>query len=65
MKNRITLILLGLVILVVLLMVADPGFQEKVKALIGHLGSWLGIDWGPIRKWRSAAIFYHLLRLPA
>ena len=65
MKNRIIPILLGLVILFVLLMVADPGFQEKVKALVGYLSNWLGIDWGPIRKWRSAEILYHLLRLPA
>ncbi len=64
MKNRITLILLGSVILFVLMMVSDPGFQEKVKALIGHLGGWLGIDWEPIRRWRSAEILYQLLRLP-
>ena len=56
MKKKIIPILLALVILFVLLMVINPGFQEKIYGLIDYLSKWLGIDWGAIRGWRSAKL---------
>jgi hypothetical protein len=65
MKKKIVPILLVLVFLFVLLMVADSGFREKIGDIIGHVSSWLGVDWGPIRRWRSAELLYHLSLLLA
>ena len=56
MKKKIIPILLALVILFVLLTVINPGFREKIHVVIGYLSNWLGIDWGPIRGWRSAKL---------
>jgi hypothetical protein len=56
MKKKIVPILLALVILFVLLTLINPGFREKINAVIGYVSSWLGIDWGPIRGWRSAEL---------
>jgi hypothetical protein len=60
MKKKIVPILLVLVILFVMFMVVDAGFREKVGNIIGHVSGWLGIDWGPLRRWRSAELLYHL-----
>lgn len=65
MKKKIVPILLVLVLLFVMLMVVDSGFREKVGVIIGHVSSWLGIDWGPIRRWRSAELLHHLSSLLA
>ena len=65
MKKRIVPILLVLVLLFVMLMVVDSGYREKVRIIIGHISSWLGIDWGPIRRWRSAELLYLLSSLLA
>jgi hypothetical protein len=60
MKKKIVPVLLVLVFLFVMLMVADSGFREKIGAIISHVSSWLGVDWGPIRRWRTAELLYHL-----
>jgi len=65
MKKKIVPILLVLVLLLVILMVVDLGFQEKVGVIIGHVSSWLGIDWGPTRRWKSADLLYRLSSLLA
>jgi 5-deoxy-D-glucuronate isomerase len=65
MKKKIVPILLVLVVLFVLLMVVDSGFREKVGAIVGYVSGWLGVDWGPIRRWRSAELLYHLSSLLA
>ena len=65
MKKKIVPILLVLVLLFVMLMVVDSGFREKIGVIIGHISSWLGIDWGPIRRWRSAELLYQLSSLLA
>ncbi len=63
MKHRILSILAALVIVFVFLIVLDPGFREKVKVILAHLSDWFGIDWGPIKRWRSAELIHHLARL--
>ena len=65
MKKRIVPILLVLVLLFVMLMVVDPGYREKLRVIIGHISSWLGIGWGPIRRWGSAELLYLLSSLLA
>ena len=65
MKKKIVPILLVLVLLFVMLMVVDSEFREKVRVIIGNVSSWLGIDWGPIRRWRSAELLYRLSSLLA
>jgi hypothetical protein len=65
MKKKIVPILLVLVLLFVMLMVADSGFREKLRVIIGQVSSWLGIDWGPIKRWRSAELLYLLSSLLA
>ncbi len=65
MKKKIVPILLVLVLLFVMLMVVDSGFREKVRVIIGHVSSWLDIDWGPITRWRSAELLHHLSSLLA
>jgi hypothetical protein len=65
MKKKIVPILLVLVFLFVLLMVVNSGFRERIGDIISHVSSWLGVDWGPIRKWRSAELLYHLSLLLA
>jgi hypothetical protein len=60
MKKKIVPILLVLVFLFVILMVADSGFREKVGDIVGYVSSWLGVDWGPIKRWRTAELLYHL-----
>lgn len=65
MKKKIVPIFLVLVLLFVMVMVVDSGFREKVGVIIGHVSSWLGIDWGPIRRWRSAELLHHLSSLLA
>ena len=47
---------LALVIFLVLLILIDPGFREKVRVIVAHVNSWLGIDWGSLKKWRSAEL---------
>ena len=63
MKKKIVPILIALVVLFVMVIVVDSGFREKVRAIIVHISSWLGIDWGPIRRWKSAELLYHLSSL--
>jgi hypothetical protein len=65
MKKKIVPIFLVLVLLFVMLMVVDSGFREKLRVVIGQVSSWLGIDWGPIRRWRSAELLHHLSNLLA
>ncbi len=65
MKKKIVPILLVLVVLFVMLMVVDSEFREKLRVIIGQVSSWLGIDWGPIRRWMSAELLYHLSGLLA
>ena len=54
MKKKIVPILIALVVLFVMVIVVDSGFREKVRAII---------DWGPIRRWKSAELLYHLSSL--
>jgi len=56
MKKKIVPIFLALLILLVLLTVINPGFREKIQVVIGYINDWLGLDWGPIRGWRSAKL---------
>ena len=56
MRKKILPMALALVIFLVLLILIDPGFREKVRVLVGYLNSWLGIDWGSLKKWRSAEL---------
>jgi hypothetical protein len=65
MQKKIAPILVVLVILFVLLVAVDPELREKVKAIIAHLNSWLGIDWGPMKRWRTAERLYSNLSLLA
>jgi hypothetical protein len=65
MKKKIVPIFLVLVLLFVMVMVVDSGFREKLRVIIGQVSSWLGIDWGPIRRWRSAELLHHLSSLLA
>ena len=58
MQKNIAPILVVLVILFVVLVAVDPELREKIKAIIAHLSSWLGIDWGPIKRWRTAERLY-------
>ena len=60
MKRKIVPIFIILVFFFVMLIVVDSGFREKVGVIIGHISSWLGIDWGPLKRWRSAELLYHL-----
>ena len=60
MKKKTVPVLLVLVFLFVMLMVADSGFREKIGEIISHVSSWLGVDWGHIRRWRTAELLYHL-----
>ena len=57
MKKKIVPLLLVLVILFVLLTLLNPGFREKIHVVIDYISNWLGIEWGSIRKWRSAQLF--------
>ena len=57
MKKKIVPLLLVLVILFVLLAILNPGFREKMHVVIDYISNWLGIEWGSIRKWRSAQLF--------
>jgi hypothetical protein len=61
MRKKITPILVVLVILFVVLVAVDPELREKVKAIIAHLSGWLGIDWGTIKRWRTAGSLYRTL----
>ena len=63
MKHKIVSILAALAIVFVLLMVLDPGFREKAKVILSHLSDWLGIDWGPIKRWRDAGSIQYFTRL--
>jgi hypothetical protein len=63
MKHRIVSILAALAILFVFLMLLDPGFREKAKVILSHLSNWLGVDWGPIKRWREAESIHYLARL--
>jgi hypothetical protein len=65
MKKKIIPIFLVIVLLFVMLMVVDSGFREKLRVILGQVSSWLGIDWGPIRRWRSAELLHHLSSLLA
>ena len=65
MKKKIVPIFLVLVLLFVMVMVVDSEFREKLRVIIGQVSSWLGIDWGPIRRWRSAELLHHLSSLLA
>ena len=65
MKRKIVPIFIVLVFLFVMSMVVDSGFREKVGVIIGHISSWLGVDWGPLKRWRSAELLYHLSSLLA
>ena len=65
MKRKIVPIFIVLVFLFVMSMVVDSGLREKVGVIIGHISSWLGVDWGPLKRWRSAELLYHLSSLLA
>ena len=65
MKKKIVPIFLVLVLLFVMVMVVDSEFREKLRVIIGQVSSWLGIYWGPIRRWRSAELLHHLSSLLA
>jgi len=58
MKKKIIPILLAILILFVLLTLINPGLREKINMVMGYVSSWLGIDWGPIRGWRSAELMF-------
>ena len=60
MKKKIVPVLIVLMFLFVMLMVVNSGFREKIVEIISHVSSWLGVDWGPIRRWRTAELLYHL-----
>ena len=58
MKKKIIPILLAILILFVLLALVDPGLREKINVVLSYLSSWLGIDWGSIKGWRSAELMF-------
>jgi hypothetical protein len=65
MRKKIVPIVLALVIVFVLLIVVDQGLREKARVIVEYISSWLGIDWGPTKSWRSAEWLYHLSSLLA
>ncbi|MCG6919096.1 MAG: hypothetical protein LJE89_16305 [Deltaproteobacteria bacterium] len=58
MKKKIIPILLAIIILLVLLTLVNPGLREKINVVLSYLSSWLGIDWGSIKGWRSAELMF-------
>lgn len=58
MKKKIIPILLAILILFVLLALINPELRKKINEVLVYVSSWLGIDWGSIKGWRSAELIF-------